>query len=262
MRMPGMNGVQFLSKVKVLSPESTRIMLTGETGLDTAIDAVNDGNIFQFLAKPCTKDTLQRALLSGLEQFHLVRAEKEVLENTLCGIIALLTEVLSLVSPAAFSRAMQVLRHMFRVVAAVVLANPWRFEIAALLSQLGCVILDPETIDAVYAGRHLPPDTQARYDSHPKVARALLETIPRMQPVAWIIDHQNRPAPVEGDVSDPERAGLRWGAQLLRATLAFDDLLRKGQSRAEAASRIARQHNDLDTRILHALVETEPESET
>jgi DNA-binding NtrC family response regulator len=52
MRMPGMDGVQFLSKVKAQSPDTIRVMLTGNADMDTAVHAINEGSIFRFLNKP------------------------------------------------------------------------------------------------------------------------------------------------------------------------------------------------------------------
>ncbi|HUJ95000.1 MAG TPA: HD domain-containing phosphohydrolase [Terriglobales bacterium] len=259
MKMPEMDGIQLLSKVKTISPETIRIMLTGQAGLEAAIEAVNEGNIFRFLTKPSNKETLGKTLTAALVQYRLVIAEKELLEKTLRASIHVLTEVLSLVNPAAFSRATRLRRYMSHVVKVLGLGNPWRFEVAAMMSQLGCVVLDAETINAVFAGQELPPEEQARYDAHPLIARDLLVNIPRMEPIAWMIAHQNQPAPVEGDVSDREMADMRLGAELLRATLAFDDLLRKGISRTEAGTRLARQRRDLDSRIFYALVELDPE---
>jgi hypothetical protein len=56
------------------------------------------------LTKPCEKDNLVASLNAALEQYRLINAEKELLEKTLSGSIHVLTRVLSLVNPAAFSR--------------------------------------------------------------------------------------------------------------------------------------------------------------
>src|SRR5829696_4359 len=85
MRMPGMDGIRFLAKVKEKAPDSVRIMLTGNADQQTAIEAVNEGNIFRFLTKPCPPETLAKALSAGLQQYWLVVAEKELLEKTLSG---------------------------------------------------------------------------------------------------------------------------------------------------------------------------------
>lgn len=259
MRMPEMDGIQFLSKVKAASPETIRVMLTGNADLETAVDAVNDGNIFRFLTKPCTKETLGKTLTAALLQYRLVTAEKELLERTLKGSIHVLTEVLSLVNPAAFSRAARLRQYMAHIAKAIGIANPWRFEVAAMMSQLGCVTLHPDTIEAVYSGRDLLPEEQARYDAHPEVARDLLASIPRLEPIGWMIAHQNQPLPGDDVMIDRETADLRLGAELLRVSLTFDDLLRKGLSRTESAHKLSRQYKDLDSRVFTALVELDPE---
>ena len=66
MRMPGMNGVQFLAQVRQAAPDTVRIMLTGYSDVSAAMDAVNQGNIFRFLAKPCEQEVLSNAITSGL----------------------------------------------------------------------------------------------------------------------------------------------------------------------------------------------------
>lgn len=60
-RMPDMNGVIFLEKVKELSPDSVRVMLSGQADLQAVIDVINKGNIFRFLTKPCQPDDLKKS---------------------------------------------------------------------------------------------------------------------------------------------------------------------------------------------------------
>jgi len=78
MRMPGMNGAEFLSQVRQKSPETVRMLLTGGTDLNAAIDAVNEGNIFRFLTKPCMKETLIEAIHIGLDQYRSIMTEKKL----------------------------------------------------------------------------------------------------------------------------------------------------------------------------------------
>ena len=77
MRMPGMNGVEFLMRVKTVSPHSIRIMLTGCVEIDTTIEAVNQGNVFRFLTKPCSAEKLSAALQDGLNEYRLRAGELE-----------------------------------------------------------------------------------------------------------------------------------------------------------------------------------------
>ena len=68
--MPGMNGIEFLCRVKETDPDSVRMMLTGSGDMSTAIKAVNEGSIFQFHVKPCPADTLGKAIQSGIDVYR------------------------------------------------------------------------------------------------------------------------------------------------------------------------------------------------
>jgi len=257
MRMPGMDGIQLLSRIKSLSPDTIRVMLTGNAEIQTAINAINEGSIFRFLTKPCSREMMAKTLTAALVQYRLVTAEKQLLEQTLSSSIQVLTEVLSLVNPAAFSRAERARRYIHHIVTAMKLGNPWQYEVAAMMSQLGCVTLAPETIDAVYRGEKLLPDEQAQYDAHPSVAYGLLSKIPRLEPIAWMIEHQNRPV-LEADDS---AADLRTGAEILRLILAYERLIHKGTSRTEAVHLLARQHMTFSPEFFEALVALDPNAE-
>lgn len=258
MRMPQMDGIEFLTKVRAQCPDTVRIMLTGNTDIETAINAINEGNIFRFLNKPCSKETMAKTLTAALLQYRLITAEKDLLEHTLSGSIQVLTEVLSLVNPAAFGRAMRLRRYIHHLATRLSLRSAWRLEIAALMSQLGCVTLPTETIEAVYAGKQLSLEEQAQYDAHPRVARDLLSRIPRLEPIAWMIAHQNQPASDGEDVSERENADLRQGAEILRLVLAFDKLTSSGSSRTEAAHSLSRQFRKFSPQFFSALVELDP----
>ena len=79
LKMPGMDGNQFLAHVKEITPESTRIMLTGYADLGSAIEAINSGNIFRLLTKPCDKIDLIQALENGID--HYMKRAKEMSGN-------------------------------------------------------------------------------------------------------------------------------------------------------------------------------------
>ena len=259
MRMPGMDGIEFLLKVKAMMPDAVRIMLTGVSELQTAIDAVNQGNIFRFLSKPSTKEIMVKTLTDALEQHRLVCSERELLEKTLRGTVYVLTEVLSVVSPAAFSRAMRVRRYVLHVVTTLGLGSPWKYEVAAMMSQLGCVTLDPEIIETIYSGGELTREEEKQYINHPRVAEELLKNIPRMEPIAWMIAHQYEGLPVDWNISKPDMAEMRLGSEIIRAAITFDAMLRKGHSRVDAAHYLIKTYDDLDKKIIEAMVELQPE---
>ena len=83
MRMPGMNGAEFLAEVRQKAPNTVRMLLTGYTDLNAAIDAVNEGNIFRYLTKPCEKNALIDAINKGLDQYQSITAEKKLVKKAL-----------------------------------------------------------------------------------------------------------------------------------------------------------------------------------
>src|SRR5690242_2258622 len=71
MRMPVMDGVEFLERARVLAPDAVRLMLTGNADQQTAADAVNRGQVFRFLNKPCPPEVLIPAIEGGLKHFEM-----------------------------------------------------------------------------------------------------------------------------------------------------------------------------------------------
>src|ERR1019366_2731355 len=216
-------------------PTTVRMALTGYVDIETAMSAVNEGNIFRFLTKPCSKENLTKAIEAALAQHRLLTAEKELLEQTLRGSVHVLSEVLSFSNPAAFGRAMQLRSFVQHVAKTLKLKSSWQFEIAAMLSQLGCVTLPPELLNAAFAGDRLSPEDQKKYDSHPSVAWEMLSKIPRMEAIAKMIANQNSPSHRIEGVTAEERREIEFGIQLLQIGLAFEECLRRGMTPTDAA---------------------------
>jgi CheY-like chemotaxis protein len=238
MRMPEMDGAAFLSMVREVAPDTVRMAITGYADLETAGRAINEGNIFRFLTKPCEKNTLTAGLSSALEQYRLINAEKELLEKTLSGSIHVLTGVLSLVNPAAFSRVAGIRRCVTYLVRKLQLSHPWRFDIAALLSLLGCVTLDPDLVEAFFSGLELSAEDQARFDAHPLVAANLLASIPRLEQVTWIIANQ-RTSAVQMIIKGAQRPpDIVLGAGILSVSIAYDRLICQNCTHEQAVQQL------------------------
>jgi DNA-binding NtrC family response regulator len=80
-RMPGMDGSAFLSAVKEKYPETVRIMLTGNASLESAMKAVNCGEIYRFLTKPWQDLELKLAIASAIEKFDLEEENRRLLRT-------------------------------------------------------------------------------------------------------------------------------------------------------------------------------------
>ncbi len=83
MRMPGMNGVEFLAATRVVAPDATRILLTGSSDLDNAISAINSGGVYRFLTKPTDQSTFVGAVRDGIAEWQ--RNQERVTAVTMLG---------------------------------------------------------------------------------------------------------------------------------------------------------------------------------
>ena len=123
-----MSGVEFLAQVRAHEPDTVRMLLTGNAELHAAIDAINQGQIFRFLTKPCTAEALGGSLKAALAQHHLITAERELLEQTLSGSIRVLCEVLALVNPEAFGRSSRITRYVESIAAHLQVSELWSID--------------------------------------------------------------------------------------------------------------------------------------
>jgi DNA-binding NtrC family response regulator len=71
--MPNMNGIQLLSRIKEVQPEASRVLLTGHADKQSAIQAINQVALFQYLEKPWDNAQLLLVIKSGAERSHLFR---------------------------------------------------------------------------------------------------------------------------------------------------------------------------------------------
>ena len=71
--MPKMNGIQLLGKAKELQPEAARILLTGHADKQSAITAINDVGLYQYLEKPWDNAQLLLVLRGAVERTQLLR---------------------------------------------------------------------------------------------------------------------------------------------------------------------------------------------
>ena len=249
MRMPVMDGAAFLGLVREADPDTIRMLLTGHADLQSAIMAVNEGQIFRFLTKPCPPDQLRSAFNAATEQHHLVTAERVLLEQTLRGSIKTLTDILSMTNPVAFGRATRIKRHVSELADALNLENRWQVEVAAMLSQLGSISLPEETAERFYKSEELSDREKEMVARMPKVTEDLLANIPRLEPVREILAKQGIPFEAKkGKASHP------IGARILKIVAEFDELETRGISIQLALDTMLGRESRYDPKILQEFV--------
>ncbi len=253
-RMPGMDGVQFLRKVKDVAPDTVRMMLSGQADFAALIEAVNEGSIFRFLNKPCSSEVLTNALQDGVRQYQLIRAEKELLEHTLSGSLKALADVLALVNPEAFGKASRIKRYVAGLAEYLGLPDRWRLDVAASLSQIGSVVTPHEILAKVEKGESLTPLEEKVFNLYPSIGADLLRSIPRLEEVTKSIEYQLKHFDGTGL---PETAvkgeDIPIEARLLKVAIDFDSLRSRNVPRSEAFKELQTRTGWYDPKILAAL---------
>ena len=247
MRMPKMDGATFLAKARGLAPNTVRILLTGHSDMEDAINAINNGSVFRFLRKPCDAQTLHAALSAACEQYRLVQAEKFLLEETLRGAIQALCDTLALASPISFGMATQVKSLAARVAKNLGVADSWKVEVAAMLAQLGAVTVPAAVFERHARGEHLSIEDRAMLDRVPEITDRLLASIPRIDDVRAIV-RLSQPRRVEEPGSPVE-------SRILRASADFVDHERSTQSAEKALAVLQMRRAHYDAKVLEALAQ-------
>ena len=253
MRMPGMNGVEFLSEAKKRAPDSVRMMLTGNADQQTAVDAVNHGDIFRFLNKPCGPEDLASALQSGIRQHELITAEKELLEQTLRGSIDALANVLALSNPEVFGSTSRSKNRIHKIVEHMKLDDNWIFESAAMLCKIGCIAVSEDLVRRKVTGHKLDAEEYAEFAEHASIGAKLVTTIPRMDEVARAIQYQEKCFDGSGSPKDSVRGeDIPLGGRMLKVVLDYDAVEASGAQMADAIERLKSKPERYDPQVLAA----------
>ncbi len=255
MRMPGMDGATLLGKIRAGWPAVTRLLLTGQSDMNAAISAVNDGQIFRFLTKPCSPPALLAALHAAVEQHRLLSAERVLLEQTLHGSIKVLVDVLSLTNPSAFGRATRVKKLSAAMCLSLGVKDSWQVEVAAMLSELGSIALPAETIDRLHTGQTLDAGEQAMVTRATDMTQQLLANIPRLEGVREILKTSQKTTHslLAAEMPVAERAVVEIGGQVLRLALDMDALEAQGQPPATCIDLLKSRIDRYDPTVLGAL---------
>jgi len=243
LKMPKIDGIQFLSKVRHIYPDAVRIILTGFADAEVAIKALNEGSIFRFLTKPCSVDTLSAAIDTGIKQYQIVTAERDILQKTLRGSVRVLIEALSLANPAAYGRTRRVRMLVHNLAKAIGQPVSLELDLASMLSHIGCMSLPRKLLRDISAGRELSQNDIRLYNTHPLIGAGFIEQIPRLKPVATIVAEQNE------DFHEHQSEG----AQFIKISVDYDLLISKGLPPYDAYGEMLTHKNCYSPILLDAL---------
>jgi len=193
MCMPGMDGAEFLATVRIIAPDSIRMILTGQSDIKLAVRAVNEGRVFGFLSKPVDGKNLMAALRACVDQYHAVRHEKEQLETTVEALEQLDLGTLSALARAIDAKSAWTAGHSERVtnlalrIGHAIGLTATDLQIlhrGGLLHDIGKIGTPPSILD--HPGKLAPEEMQIMRD-HVKIGVRILEPIPCFRGVLPIV---------------------------------------------------------------------------
>jgi response regulator RpfG family c-di-GMP phosphodiesterase len=256
MRMPGMDGVELLQEVQALSPDTTRIMLTGESDQLAAMEAVNAGSVFRFLTKPCPDSALVSIVQAAVHQYDLVTGSRVLLEQTLSGSVKVLVDLLSVFDPKAFGQAEEMRDLAQEVAQRMGLPCRWDLGLAALLAPVGRMSIPLAIQSKLNWGERLTPVEQQVCRRIPETAARIVGNIPRLQSVARIIrysakDYDGGGFPEDGIAFDD----IPLESRILRILADFLEGVASRGDRVVVLEQLKLAEGKYDPRVLDALAQ-------
>ena len=82
-RMPGMGGVEFLKKAREASPDTVRMMLTGQADMAEITGAINEGGVYRYITKPWDDEELKHIIRAAVERYSLLAENRRLQEATM-----------------------------------------------------------------------------------------------------------------------------------------------------------------------------------
>lgn len=254
MRMPVMDGIRLIEEARKTSPDSIYIMLTGNQDVDTSIKAVNQGQVFRFLTKPCETADIKLAVDAAQRQFELVHAEKELLQKTFVGAVNLMTDVVETLHPDTLQQSQRVDAIMRHCEEALEIQGNWEFRLAARLSLVGLALLPCD--EQLKFQQLSPNDSESRrlLEKMASTSARLIARIPRLERVGEILRLQ---AFADGSAFHQPYAGTdaRLGAALLNVAVYWSNMTGNGLSLEVALLELQQAIPQLPKQIQCALLE-------
>jgi putative two-component system response regulator len=201
LKMPGVDGLVVLRKVREIAPQAVVLILTGYASLESAIEALRQG-AYDYLVKPCSDDELKLKIAEGLEKVRLAkecqRAEEELRQSyvksrrTLEEIVHALASAVEMKDPYTAGHQRRVTQLACAIAREMGLSEEWieGLRIAAAIHDIGKINVPAEILRKPSALSDLE---YALVRTHPQVGHDVLKGIEFPWPVAQIVlQHHER----------------------------------------------------------------------
>jgi len=259
--MSGMKGDELLIKIHSMLPLSKKILLTGHATIESVANAVNHAMLYRFISKPWNIADLELTIREAFKSYYhekRIRIQSielsrinanleqkvkerttecelqrdmilELFDKTLKGSVAALIEVITRYDNKIYEKSIR-MKDIARNLAINMKLTPvWEFEIAAMLSQIGCLYVDKDIVKTLMPGTPISQNELNVYQEHTKKAYNILKNIPKLENISLGILNMFSDKEVTCCQFDNSEQSIRI-SKLLRVVHDFDDFTLSGSS--------------------------------
>ncbi|RMG41656.1 MAG: response regulator [Candidatus Dadabacteria bacterium] len=191
-RMPQMDGVELLKRVKEEYPDTVRMVLTGYADLSAALSVVNEAQVFRIMTKPCSAAVFKETLAQAIRQYELQQSEKVLVHQTLHGTVKVLTEIWSLYDPIASYQIPGIKKVLERLLEHVSVKQKTDLFLALMLGQIGSAVIPAPLLLRERTEDELSEPEKRMLEQVPVTSSEFIQHIPRLENVAHIIRYQEK----------------------------------------------------------------------
>jgi len=227
----------------------------------TAKNEVSDEQIgfevgaVDYITKPVSPPRVLARVATHIELAEKRRNLEELLQKTLVGTISVLTDLLAISNPTVFARASRLRRFMHGITGHLQLPDAWQYDMAAMLSQIGCVGMPKDTLERLVTGAKVTESDRRQYREQFGRSARILNKIPHLKNVAQMLELLKEEYGTQTTIPPVGSTdAVTLGARLLNTVLYYDDHLQKINNTGEAPQeKRPTAHTAIDAEALNAL---------
>ena len=166
--------------------------------------------------------------------------------------VKLLLDMLSMVAPDAFRKTVAIQEMVEKVMDSLELEDTWNIKLAAMLSNIACVTLPPETLANTLSNKALTPQEKTMVTRLPEVGRNLISNIPRLERVSEIIFYQHKLYNGDGFPEDNcSGDDIPRESRILKVLYDLEGYKSQGMESSKALKLMAANTGSYDTGVLN-----------
>jgi response regulator RpfG family c-di-GMP phosphodiesterase len=252
-RMPEMDGYEVCKIIKA-DEKLKEIPIIFISALSETLDKVKAFAVggADYITKPFQFEEVNARIKTHLELMNSKRELRSLLSDTLTGSIKVMVDILTVISPQSFYQSARHRHFVKETLCMLGISETWTIELAAMLSNLGCVAVPPYILKKKYSPALLNEGELKILRSYPVLGAQLVSQIPKLEMVSEIIKNQLEPLKASSDIellSDK----VILGSQMLKFFNDYDGFLISSANSMEALKKIEKAEYKYPVILINAL---------